>query len=254
MHAMTDREESRKLNGLVQIDDAYLSGERNGGKVGRGPEQSKRSLSRSRLATIWNAPDMPSSSRSVALTMLLSMTGRSDNCSRMPRFTLTDCSLSSLLSTPVARKPSSKLAAGAQRPEAQGAIGQHRAVQREALDQWGLPFNSPGQYARRYIGEAAYPSTADSSEKSSRLVHAMINCKPKPGLQLRLTSNFRQLRSDANQCSQALVQAIVPGLKVHRASDSIRWPTTARGSGVQPAVPLRCLNSTNGAPQRIGPA
>ena len=32
MQAMTQREESRRLRGLVQIDDAYLGGERNGGK------------------------------------------------------------------------------------------------------------------------------------------------------------------------------------------------------------------------------
>lgn len=36
MQAMTDREESRQLQGFVQIDDAYLGGECNGGKRGRG--------------------------------------------------------------------------------------------------------------------------------------------------------------------------------------------------------------------------
>ena len=33
---MAERESTRKLGGFVQIDDAYLGGERNGGKVGRG--------------------------------------------------------------------------------------------------------------------------------------------------------------------------------------------------------------------------
>lgn len=36
MQAMAEREATRKLDGFVQIDDAYLGGERNGGKRGRG--------------------------------------------------------------------------------------------------------------------------------------------------------------------------------------------------------------------------
>ncbi|MGH8115875.1 MAG: IS1595 family transposase, partial [Rhodanobacteraceae bacterium] len=36
MRAMAEREAPRRLQGFVQIDDAYLGGERNGGKVGRG--------------------------------------------------------------------------------------------------------------------------------------------------------------------------------------------------------------------------
>jgi transposase-like protein len=38
MHAMAAREECYVLDGHVQIDDAYLGGERRGGKVGRGSE------------------------------------------------------------------------------------------------------------------------------------------------------------------------------------------------------------------------
>lgn len=41
MQAMTAREESRRLHGRVQIDDAYLGGERNGGKGGRGSENKQ---------------------------------------------------------------------------------------------------------------------------------------------------------------------------------------------------------------------
>jgi transposase-like protein len=41
MEAMTQREASRQLTGLVQIDDAYLGGERNGGKRGRGSENKR---------------------------------------------------------------------------------------------------------------------------------------------------------------------------------------------------------------------
>jgi transposase-like protein len=38
MTAMAEREEGYRLHGAVQIDDAYLGGERSGGKVGRGSE------------------------------------------------------------------------------------------------------------------------------------------------------------------------------------------------------------------------
>lgn len=41
MQAMAEREETRKLKGFVQIDDAYLGGERNGGKCGRGSENKQ---------------------------------------------------------------------------------------------------------------------------------------------------------------------------------------------------------------------
>ena len=35
MQAMTEREAGRQLGGLVQLDEAYLGGKRNGGKPGR---------------------------------------------------------------------------------------------------------------------------------------------------------------------------------------------------------------------------
>lgn len=38
METMADAEEARVLQGRVEVDDAYLGGERNGGKVGRGSE------------------------------------------------------------------------------------------------------------------------------------------------------------------------------------------------------------------------
>lgn len=42
MQAMLEREEPRQLEGFVQIDDAYLGGERNGGKPGRGSDNKQR--------------------------------------------------------------------------------------------------------------------------------------------------------------------------------------------------------------------
>src|SRR5690606_8804559 len=61
MQVMVERENGRKLNGFVQLDDAYLGGERNGGKRGRGSENKQASviavetgadLERARLAMI----------------------------------------------------------------------------------------------------------------------------------------------------------------------------------------------------------
>lgn len=41
MQAMAEREAGRRLGGVVQLDDAYLGGERNGGKAGRGSENKR---------------------------------------------------------------------------------------------------------------------------------------------------------------------------------------------------------------------
>ncbi|PWH26022.1 IS1595 family transposase, partial [Xanthomonas euvesicatoria] len=41
MQVMAEREVTRRLSGFVQIDDAYLGGERNGGKAGRGSENKQ---------------------------------------------------------------------------------------------------------------------------------------------------------------------------------------------------------------------
>lgn len=41
MQAMAEDEAGRQLSGFVQIDDAYLGGERNGGKAGRGSENKR---------------------------------------------------------------------------------------------------------------------------------------------------------------------------------------------------------------------
>ena len=41
MQAMAEQEAGRMLGGVVQLDDAYLGGERNGGKAGRGSENKR---------------------------------------------------------------------------------------------------------------------------------------------------------------------------------------------------------------------
>ena len=55
MQAMTQRETSRQLTGFVQIDDAYLGGEHNGGKRGRGSENKRPFV----IAVATDAADRP---------------------------------------------------------------------------------------------------------------------------------------------------------------------------------------------------
>lgn len=42
MQVMAEREATRRLSGLVQIDDASVGGEPNGGRAGRGSENRRR--------------------------------------------------------------------------------------------------------------------------------------------------------------------------------------------------------------------
>lgn len=41
MQVMAERDENKKLSGLIQVDDAYLGGQKNGGKRGRGSENKQ---------------------------------------------------------------------------------------------------------------------------------------------------------------------------------------------------------------------
>ncbi len=56
MQVMAEREATRPLSGFVQIDDAYLGGERNGGKAGRGPENKQPFLIAVQTDATFTAP------------------------------------------------------------------------------------------------------------------------------------------------------------------------------------------------------
>ncbi len=51
MQAMFERDEHKKLSRIVEADDAYLGGEKRGGKRGRGSENSSRFWPRSKWTT-----------------------------------------------------------------------------------------------------------------------------------------------------------------------------------------------------------
>jgi hypothetical protein len=98
MEAMMQREEPRQLNGFVQIDDAYLGGERNGGKPGRGSENKQAFLtsvpflgSRWRPTRRSSTRCMRSSSRCAASTTTASRTGEHAIWHPTPRFSAMAC-------------------------------------------------------------------------------------------------------------------------------------------------------------------
>lgn len=62
MQAMVAREDRYVLDGQVQVDDAYVGGERSGGKVGRGSENKVPSSPQFRSA-MTDIPCAPSSRR-----------------------------------------------------------------------------------------------------------------------------------------------------------------------------------------------
>ncbi|MGD3047163.1 transposase, partial [Xanthomonas oryzae] len=56
MQVMAEREATRPLSGFVQIDAAYLGGERNGGKAGRGSENKQPFLIAVQTDATFTAP------------------------------------------------------------------------------------------------------------------------------------------------------------------------------------------------------
>ena len=89
MQVMTEREEPRQLTGFVQIDDAYLGGERNGGKPGRGSENKQSFVVAVPPTKHGNIRPSPSSSRSAASITPRSPTGASDALHPMPKSSAT---------------------------------------------------------------------------------------------------------------------------------------------------------------------
>jgi transposase-like protein len=193
MHAMTDREESRKLNGLVQIDDAYLGGERNGGKVGRGSEnkqaflvavETDEDLEHPRYAVIepLRRFDNASINDWAQRRLLPDAEVYTDGLFAFRRF-IDAGHAQTVLET----------GGGRAATEAQGARWVNIVLSNVKRSISGVYHSiRQAKYARRYLGEAAYRFNRrfHLREILPRLVHAMINCKPNPESRLRRTSNF----------------------------------------------------------------
>lgn len=193
MQAMAEREEARQLQGMVQIDDAYLGGERTGGKRGRGSENKQ------------------------ALVIAV----QTDDTHQRPTFAVLEpvqafdnVSLEDWVARRLAPKCEvySDGLACFRRAEAAGHA--HVVLDtgggREAIDQLGARWVNvllgnvkraisgtyhairQAKYARRYLAEASYRFNRRFrlAGMLPRLAIAMMHCKPCAEPQLRLATNF----------------------------------------------------------------
>lgn len=193
MEAMTEREEGRQLAGFVQIDDAYLGGERNGGKRGRGSENKQpfviavstdKSLEHPTFAVIEPVRNFTNQAMLEWGRRRLAVDAEafSDGLACFGRFADLDRAHTVL-----------ETAGGRAATEVQGArwanivlanvkraiSGRYHAVRQ-------------AKYARRYLAEAAYRFNRRFHQSSMlpRLLHAMMLCKPCAEPRLRTETNF----------------------------------------------------------------
>lgn len=193
MHAMTEREETRQLAGFVQLDDAYLGGERNGGKVGRGA-QSKQpfviavstndSLEHPTFAVIEPVKGFDNASMVEWGRRRLAPEAEvySDGLACFRRFADADHAHTVL-----------ETRGGRAATEVRGVrwvnvlLGN---VKRTISGRYHAIKHA--KYARRYLAEAAYRFNRRFRlhEMLPRLLRALVLCKPCPEPSLRCTCNF----------------------------------------------------------------
>lgn len=193
MQAMTEREESRRLAGFVQADDAYLGGERNGGKPGRGSEnkqaflvavETDTDLERPHFAVIEPVRTFDNASIADWVERRLDPEAEvfTDGLGAFRRF-IDAGHAHTVLET----------GGGRVATEARGArwVNVVMSNVKRALD--GV-YHAHKQhcYARRYLGEAAYRFNRRFRlpEMLPRLCRAMTLCKPCPEPKLRLATNY----------------------------------------------------------------
>ena len=193
MDAMAQREEGRQLAGFVQVDDAYLGGERNGGKPGRGSENKQpfviavstdEDLERPTYAVIEpvrnfsNAAILDWAGRRLALDAEV----YSDGLACFGRFADLDHAHTVL-----------QTGGGRAATEAKGARWANVVLGNVKRAISGC-YHAVRQakYARRYLAEAAYRFNRRFHLPSMlpRLLHAMIACKPCAEPRLRDETNF----------------------------------------------------------------
>lgn len=193
MQAMTEREEGRQLAGFVQLDDAYLGGERNGGKVGRGAPGKQpfviavatdEQLEHPRFAVIEPVRGFDNASLTDWGRRRLAPGAEvySDGLACFARVVDLDHAHTVLVT-----------GGGRAATEVRGArwvnvllgnlkraiSGRYHAIKH-------------AKYARRYLGEAAYRFNRRFrlADMLPRLLHAMARCMPSPEPNLRAASNF----------------------------------------------------------------
>ena len=193
MQAMVEREQSRQLKGFVQIDDAYLGGERNGGKVGRGSEnkqafliavETDEDLERPRHAVIEPVPTFNDAAIRDWSTRRLAEGAEvyTDGLWAFRRFA--DASHAHTVL---------KTQGGRAATEVSGARWVNIVLSNVKRSLGGTYHAiKQGKYARRYLAEAAYRFNRRFRlrEMLPRLLHAMILCAPCAEPILRTTTNY----------------------------------------------------------------
>jgi ribosomal protein L37AE/L43A len=193
MQAMAEREEPRKLKGFVQIDDAYLGGERNGGKSGRGSENKQAFL----IAVETNHELEYPRCAVIEPVRTFDNTAMIDWVSRRlaPEAEVFTDGLGCFRRIADAGHAHTVLDTGGGRAatEIKGArwVNVVLANVKRAISGVYHAIKQ-AKYARRYLAEAAYRFNRrfQLRELTPRLAHAIMACKPCPEPRLRLTCNF----------------------------------------------------------------
>ncbi|AOY65968.1 IS1595-like element IS1595 family transposase [Xanthomonas euvesicatoria pv. euvesicatoria] len=193
MQVMAEREATRKLAGFVQIDDAYLGGERNGGKAGRGSENKQAFLIAVQTDATFTAP------RFVVIEPVRSFdnTSLQDWIARRlaPECEVYTDGLACFRRLEDAGHAHTTLDTGGGRAATETAGARWLNVVLGNLKRAisGVYHAiAQGKYARRYLGEAAYRFNRRFRlrEMLPRLATAMMQSNPCPEPVLRAASNF----------------------------------------------------------------
>lgn len=194
MQGMTQREETRQLQGFVQIDDAYLGGERNGGKPGRGSEnkqafviavETNEELERPRFAVIEpvRAFDNAAISDWSQRRLAPGAEAFTDGLGAFRRIADSGDHAHTVLET----------AGGRAATRAKGAHWVNVLLSNVKRSLGGAYHAfKQRKYARRYLGEAAYRFNRRFRlpELLPRLLRALVLCRPCAEPALRQASNF----------------------------------------------------------------
>lgn len=193
MQAMLEREEARVLHGFVQIDDAYLGGERNGGKRGRGAEGKQAFIA---------AVSTDENLAHPRYAVMEPVRAFSNECMRdwavrrlAPQAEVYSDGLACFAQVIDLGHAHTVLVTGGGRAATQtrGAVWVNTVLSniKRAIDGRYHAIRQ-AKYARRYLAEATYRFNRrfHLGKMLVRLVHAMMACKPCPEPALRRATNF----------------------------------------------------------------
>lgn len=193
MQAMVEREQTRQLAGFVQVDDAYLGGEHNGGKVGRGSQNKQpfliavatdENLERPTYAVIEPVRTFDNTALADWCRRRLAPDAEvfTDGLWAFRRFA--DAGHAHTVLESVGGRAATEVRGARWVNIVLGNVKRAISGRYHAIRQ--------AKYARRYLAEAAYRFNRRFRlrELLPRLARAMIFCAPCPERSLRLAGNF----------------------------------------------------------------